>query len=151
MALGQKGAGHRRRRWQSVKILATGQTESRSFLCGLTPTPSRMVFGVKRIAADWPCDAVSIGYPGLVLGGRPSAEPVNLGPGSDESPLCLYASWRAPGSAQFRALGVGFGAEGRSALQKARPLQESLRQHQPKSLRDCNKGDLAGATPLCRS
>jgi polyphosphate glucokinase len=40
-----------------------------------------MVSEVKRLAADWAYDAVSIGYPGPVLGGRPSAEPVNLGRG----------------------------------------------------------------------
>src|SRR6516225_4859463 len=65
----------------SVKILATGQTESRSFRSGPTLTPRRMVAGVKKLAADWAYDAVSIGYPGAVLGGRPSAEPVNLGRG----------------------------------------------------------------------
>ena len=37
--------------------------------------------GVKKLAADWTYDAVSIGYPGPVLSGRPSAEPVNLGRG----------------------------------------------------------------------
>ena len=65
----------------SVKILATGQTESRSFRSGPTLTPSRMVSGVKKLAADWPYDVVSIGYPGPVLGGRPAAEPANLGRG----------------------------------------------------------------------
>ena len=33
---------------------------------------------------------------------------------SDASPLCLYASWCTPGSAQFGTSGVGLGAEGRS-------------------------------------
>jgi polyphosphate glucokinase len=65
----------------SVKILAAGQAESRSFRSGPTLTPRRMVSGVKKLAADWVYDAVSIGYPGPVLGGRPSAEPVNLGRG----------------------------------------------------------------------
>jgi polyphosphate glucokinase len=65
----------------SVKILATGQTESRSFRSGPRLTPRRMVSGVKKLAADWTYDVVSIGYPGPVLGGRPSAEPVNLGHG----------------------------------------------------------------------
>jgi polyphosphate glucokinase len=65
----------------SVKILATGQTESRSFRSGPMLTPSRMVSGVKRLAADWTYDSVSIGYPGPVLGGRPIAEPCNLGRG----------------------------------------------------------------------
>jgi polyphosphate glucokinase len=65
----------------SVKIIATGQTESRSFPSGPKLTPKRMVSGVKKLAADWSYDVVSIGYPGPVLGGRPSAEPANLGRG----------------------------------------------------------------------
>jgi polyphosphate glucokinase len=65
----------------SVKILATGQSESRSFRSGPRLSPRLMVSRVKRLAADWTYDAISIGYPGPVLGGRPSAEPVNLGRG----------------------------------------------------------------------
>jgi polyphosphate glucokinase len=65
----------------SVKILATGQTQSRSFPSGSTLTPGRMVKGVKKLAADWTYDVVSIGYPGPVLGERPIAEPHNLGHG----------------------------------------------------------------------
>ena len=37
----------------SVKILASGQTEIRSFRSGPTLTPMRMVSGVKKLAADW--------------------------------------------------------------------------------------------------
>lgn len=65
----------------SIKILASGQTKPRSFPSGPTLTPRRMVAGVKKLAADWRYDVLSIGYPGPVLGGRPAAEPVNLGPG----------------------------------------------------------------------
>src|ERR1700730_89332 len=65
----------------SVKILATGQSERRSFLSGPTLTPKRMVSGVKKLAGDWMYDLVSIGYPGPVLRGRPIAEPYNLGRG----------------------------------------------------------------------
>jgi polyphosphate glucokinase len=65
----------------SVKILATGQTDRRSFRSGPALTPRQMVSGVKRLAADWTYDVVSIGYPGPVLGGRPIAEPCNLGRG----------------------------------------------------------------------
>jgi polyphosphate glucokinase len=65
----------------SVKILATGQTKDRSFRSGPTLTPKQMVSGVKKLAADWTYDVVSIGYPGAVLGGRPIAEPRNLGRG----------------------------------------------------------------------
>jgi len=65
----------------SVKILASGQAESRSFHSGPKLTPGLMVSGVKKLAADWVYDVISIGYPGVVLGGRPAVEPVNLGRG----------------------------------------------------------------------
>jgi polyphosphate glucokinase len=65
----------------SVKILASGQREVRSFLSGRRLTPERMVSEVKKLAADWKYDVVSIGYPGPVLGGQPTAEPPNLGHG----------------------------------------------------------------------
>jgi polyphosphate glucokinase len=38
-----------------------------------------MVSGVKEIVKGWKYDVVSIGYPGLVVGDRPVAEPHNLG------------------------------------------------------------------------
>src|SRR5262252_10133976 len=65
----------------SVKILATGQGERRSFPSGPTLTPSRMVSGVKKLARGWTYDMISIGYPGPVLHGRPIAEPHNLARG----------------------------------------------------------------------
>ena len=65
----------------SVKILATGQDEHRSFSSRPTLTPQQMVSDVKKLARGWSYDAVSIGYPGPVLQGRPIAEPYNLGPG----------------------------------------------------------------------
>jgi polyphosphate glucokinase len=65
----------------SVKILATGQKEHRSFPSGPKLTPRQMVSGVKELARDWSYGAVSIGYPGPVLRGRPIAEPHNLGRG----------------------------------------------------------------------
>src|SRR5262245_41029868 len=40
-----------------------------------------MVAGVKAVAAGWEHDAVSVGYPGPVLHGRPVAEPHHLGRG----------------------------------------------------------------------
>ena len=48
----------------NVKILATGQTESRKFPSGRTLTPRKMVARVKKLAGDWKYDVVSIGYPG---------------------------------------------------------------------------------------
>jgi polyphosphate glucokinase len=64
-----------------VKILATGQEERREFPSGPTLTAEQMVRGVTELAGDWKYDAVSIGYPGPVLHGRPVAEPHNLAPG----------------------------------------------------------------------
>jgi len=65
----------------SVKILATGQTEVRSFQSGRNLTPDRMVSAVKKLAANWKYEVVSVGYPGPVLVGQPTAEPPNLGHG----------------------------------------------------------------------
>jgi polyphosphate glucokinase len=65
----------------SVKILATEQSERRSFLSGPALTPERMVAEVKELAGDWNYDVISIGYPGPVLHGRPVAEPYHLGRG----------------------------------------------------------------------
>src|SRR5512147_1908796 len=64
-----------------VKILVTGQKQSREFPSGPTLTAKQMVAGVKKLARDWKYDAVSIGYPGRVLRNRPLAEPYNLGTG----------------------------------------------------------------------
>jgi len=64
-----------------VKILATGQKQSRKLPSGPKMTPRKMVAGVKKLAKDWNYDAVSIGYPGVVLGNRVAADPYNLGPG----------------------------------------------------------------------
>ena len=64
-----------------IKLLATGQPESRRFPSGPTMTPPQLVSGVKKFAADWQYDVLSIGYPGLVLRGRVAAEPYNLASG----------------------------------------------------------------------
>lgn len=65
----------------SVKILSSGQRTARRFRSGPELTPERMVAGVVKAAKDWSFDVVSIGYPGPVTGGKPSAEPKNLGAG----------------------------------------------------------------------
>jgi polyphosphate glucokinase len=64
-----------------VKILATGQTQRRTFESGPKLTPQLMIAGVKKLTKDWKYDVVSIGYPGPVLRGRPVAEPHHLGLG----------------------------------------------------------------------
>jgi polyphosphate glucokinase len=64
-----------------VKILATGQKQSREFSSGPTLTAKQMVAGVKKLAGHWKYDAVLIGYPGPVIRNRPLADPYNLGRG----------------------------------------------------------------------
>jgi len=64
-----------------VKILASGQKQSREFRSGPKLTAKQMVAGVKKLAKDWKYNAVSIGYPGVVVGNRPVADPYNLGNG----------------------------------------------------------------------
>jgi polyphosphate glucokinase len=44
-------------------------------------TAEEMVAGVRTLVADWQYEVVSIGYPGVVVGGRPLHEPRNLGGG----------------------------------------------------------------------
>jgi 6-phosphogluconate dehydrogenase len=44
-------------------------------------TPEEMVSQVKQMTADWSYDAISLGYPGPVVHGRPVAEPHHLAPG----------------------------------------------------------------------
>ncbi len=64
-----------------VKILATGQDEARRFVSGPKLTPAAMVTGVKKLSKGWKYEAVSIGYPGPVLHGRPLLDPHNLAKG----------------------------------------------------------------------
>ncbi len=65
----------------NVKVLASGHAQSRKFPSGPDLTPDEMVARVKKLAADWDYDAVSIGVPGPVLLGEMILEPENLGPG----------------------------------------------------------------------
>jgi polyphosphate glucokinase len=64
-----------------VKVHVTGEREERRIDSGLGMTAARMVREVKRLVKDWKFDAVSIGYPGIVIHGRPVHEPHNLGGG----------------------------------------------------------------------
>jgi polyphosphate glucokinase len=65
----------------NVKILASGEKAPRKFPSGPHLTPREMVAGVKKLARGWKFDAVSMGYPGMVIHSRPVAEPRNLGRG----------------------------------------------------------------------
>src|SRR5271166_3695898 len=64
-----------------VKLLVSGQSEPRKLTSGPMLTPELMMSEIRRLVSDWDYDAVSIGYPGPVLDGRPVAEPRNLGSG----------------------------------------------------------------------
>lgn len=64
-----------------VKVLATGQEVPVKIPSGPTLTAEQMVQQVREAAAGWKFEAVSIGFPGPVLQGRPIAEPHNLGSG----------------------------------------------------------------------
>jgi polyphosphate glucokinase len=64
-----------------LKLMATGQKESIKIPSGANMTATRMVRLVRNAVAGWKFDAVSIGYPGPVVHGRPVSEPRNLGGG----------------------------------------------------------------------
>ena len=64
-----------------VKVLASGERESRQFDSGPALLPKAMACRIQKITEDWSYEVVSIGYPGPVLRNRPVAEPHNLGRG----------------------------------------------------------------------
>ncbi len=65
----------------NVKVAMAGQKEPLRIPSGSEMTAARMAAAVTRAVARWRFDAVSIGFPGHVKDGRPSAEPRNLGRG----------------------------------------------------------------------
>jgi predicted NBD/HSP70 family sugar kinase len=64
-----------------VKVLVTGQKEPVKIPSGPKMTAGKMVKEVRKAAAGWGYSAVSIGYPGPVIHGRPLCDPHNLGSG----------------------------------------------------------------------
>jgi polyphosphate glucokinase len=64
-----------------VKLLSSDERVPRRFESGRELTPERMVKGVLDQAAEWRFEVVSLGIPTPVHGGRPIAEPLNLGEG----------------------------------------------------------------------
>jgi polyphosphate glucokinase len=64
-----------------VKALLEGESARRRFPSGPKLTAQEMVAGVLEAAAGWSFDRVSVGIPAAVRGGKPIAEPVNLGDG----------------------------------------------------------------------
>ncbi|MGO4883023.1 MAG: ROK family protein [Bryobacteraceae bacterium] len=64
-----------------VKVLATGHRTPIVIPSGPAMTARKMVAAVRKAAADWDYQVVSIGYPGPVIHGKPVGEPHNLGHG----------------------------------------------------------------------
>ena len=108
-----------------VKVLATGEHESRRADSGPDFTAAQMVEGALSLAADWAWDVVSVGVPSPVHGGRVLAEPVNLGTGwvgfdyeggfGKPTKVVNDAAMQALGSYEggrmlFLGLGTGFGS-----------------------------------------
>jgi polyphosphate glucokinase len=64
-----------------VKVLASGQKTPIKIPSGPKMTARQMVKVVREATVKWRYEAVSIGYPGPVVGDRPMREPHNLGKG----------------------------------------------------------------------
>jgi polyphosphate glucokinase len=64
-----------------VKFEVSDRSERREFDSGPKLSAQQMVEDVRRRTADWDYDAVSIGYPGVVVKNKIVAEPHNLGRG----------------------------------------------------------------------
>jgi polyphosphate glucokinase len=108
-----------------VKILATDQKAPQRFASGPVMTPKRMVSTVKKLAAGWNYDVVSIGYPGPVVHGCIFHEPYNLGAGwvkfdfqkafgcpvkvINDAAMQALGSYKG-GSMLFLGLGTGLGS-----------------------------------------
>lgn len=65
----------------NVKMMVNGHDEMRKFPSGRTLTARQMVAGVKKATKDWEYDAITMGFPGLVEGGKLVREPLNLSGG----------------------------------------------------------------------
>jgi polyphosphate glucokinase len=109
-----------------VKVLATGEQESRRADSGPTFTAAQMVEAAKELAHDWKWDTVSVGVPSPVHGGRIVAEPVNLGAGwvgfdyeagfgkptkvVNDAAMQALGSYDGDGKMLFLGLGTGLGS-----------------------------------------
>jgi hypothetical protein len=65
----------------SVKLWHTAHEEHRKFASGKNLTPEAMIDEAGALVDDWQWEAVALGLPCRVSGGRPVEDPQNLGPG----------------------------------------------------------------------
>lgn len=64
-----------------VKAVLNGVDERRRFASGPKLTAAEMARGVLELVGDWDYEAVTVGIPAPIVGGRVAKEPVNLGSG----------------------------------------------------------------------
>ena len=108
-----------------VKARVFGRRELRQFESGPDLTPRQMVTKMRALTGDWAYEAVSIGYPGVVVHSKVIAEPHNLGRGWVGFDFCKAfgrptivlndAAMQAVGSYEggrmlFLGLGTGLGS-----------------------------------------
>jgi predicted NBD/HSP70 family sugar kinase len=65
----------------SVKLWHTGHQDHLKFESGKSLTPDKMVEQTLETVKDWTYEAVALGLPCRISGGRAVEDPVNLGPG----------------------------------------------------------------------
>ena len=64
-----------------IKVYVKGRRQPVKIDSGPAMTPKKMIRAVHTAVDGWRYDVVSLGYPGLVVHGKPLHNPVNLGPG----------------------------------------------------------------------
>lgn len=109
----------------NVKVRASSHEGLLKIPSGPKMTAEQMVTAVRQQTTDWEYEAITIGYPGLVVHGRIATEPHNLGAGwvgldfqkAFERPVKIIndAAMQALGSYEgkrmlFLGLGTGMGA-----------------------------------------
>ena len=108
-----------------VKVKLSNDSHVTKIDSGKSMTAARMVERVRAAVANRRYDAVSIGYPGVVGGGKPLHEPFNLGAGwvgfdfehafgrptlvINDAAMQAWGAYRA-GRMLFLGLGTGLGA-----------------------------------------
>ena len=65
----------------NVKMRMTGQEERSKFPSGPDYSPKQLVADLAKHAKGWEVDAVTIGFPAPIIGGKIPREPKNLGTG----------------------------------------------------------------------
>lgn len=109
-----------------VKVLASGETESRRAPSGPGLRPAEMVAAALGAAEGWRWDVVTVGVPAPVHGGRVVSEPFNLGTGwvgfdfeaafavptrvMNDAAMQALGSYQGSGTMLFLGLGTGLGS-----------------------------------------